>query len=161
VFLRPADVSIVNVRSIAFSLPNLQKDYENLESYIAELHVTFAVDVHSRLERLRQTIEELNSMGPFDAEGIDVSHVRRIDKARLILNRFSKNGRLTQILNKADDVEDDFAAAFLLGCLTTDNFWTETHEEAVFEGYAQIDGRDRRRHAREYCRGAFLGALAR
>ena len=100
-------------------------------------------------------------MGPFNAEGIDVSHVRRIDKARLILNRFSKNGRLTQILNKADDVEDDFAAAFLLGCLTTDNFWTETHEEAVFEGYAQIDGRDRRRHAREYCRGAFLGALAR
>ena len=86
------------MRSIAFRLPNLQKDYENLEGYIAELHVTFAVDVHSRLERLRQTIEELNSMGLFDAEGIDVSHVRRIDKARLILNRFSKNGRLKQIL---------------------------------------------------------------
>ena len=52
-----------------------------------------------------------------------------IDKARLILSRFSKNGRLKQILDKADDVEDDFAAAFLLGCLATDNSWIETHEE--------------------------------
>jgi hypothetical protein len=98
-----------------------QKDYENLEEYIAELHATFAVDVHSRIDRLRQTIEELNSKGLFEAEEIDVSHVRRIDKARLILSRLSKNGRLKQILNNADDVEDDFAAAFLLGCLATDN----------------------------------------
>jgi hypothetical protein len=119
-----------------------QEDYENLEDYIAELHATFAVDVHSRLERLRQTIEELNSKGLFEAEGIDVSHVRRIDKARLILSRLSKNGRLKQILDKADDVDDDFAAAFLLGCLATDNFWIETHEEAVFEGYAHIEGRE-------------------
>jgi len=119
-----------------------QEDYENLEDYIAELHATFAVDVHSRLEGLRQAIEECNSKGLFEAEEIDVSHVRRIDKARLTLNRFSKNGRLKQILDNADNVEDDFAAAFLLGCLATDNFWIETHEEAVFEGYAHIEGRE-------------------
>jgi hypothetical protein len=119
-----------------------QENYENLEEYIAELHATFAVDVHSRLEGLRQTIKEFNSKGLFEVQEIDVSHVRRLDKARLILSRFSKNGRLKQILDNADDVEDDFAAAFLLGCLATDNFWIETHEEAVFEGYAHIEGRE-------------------
>jgi hypothetical protein len=119
-----------------------QDDYENLENYIAQLHATFAVDVDSRLQRLRQTIKELNSKGLFEAEEIDVSHVRRIDKARLILNRLSKNGRLKQIVDNADAVEDDVAAAFLLGCLATDNFWIETHEDAVFEGYAHIEGRE-------------------
>jgi hypothetical protein len=71
-----------------------EEDYENLEEYIAELHATFAVDVCSRLDLLRQTIKELNSKGLFEAEEIDVSHVRRIDKARLILNRLSKTGKL-------------------------------------------------------------------
>ena len=100
------------------------------------------LDANVSNDRLRQTIAELNSKGLFEAQEIDVSDVRRIDKARLILSRFSKNGRLKQILDKADDVEDDFAAAFLLGCLATDNFWIETHEEAVFEGYAHIEGRE-------------------
>jgi hypothetical protein len=119
-----------------------QEDYENLEDYIAELHSTFAVDVHTRICGLQKTIAELNSKGLFEAEDIDVFHVRRIDKARLILSRFSKNGLLDRILDKADDVEDDVAAAFLLGCLATDDFWIETHEEAVFEGYAHIEGRE-------------------
>jgi hypothetical protein len=119
-----------------------QEDCENLEDYIAELHSTFAVDVHARINGLRKTIAELNSKGLFEAEDIDVSHVRRIDKARLIMNRFSKNGLLERILEKANDVEDDVAAAFLLGCLATDDFWIEMHEEAVFEGYAHIEGRE-------------------
>jgi hypothetical protein len=119
-----------------------QDDYDNLEDYVAELHATFAVDVHSRLERLRQTIKKFNSNGVFEAEEVDVSHVRWIDKARLILNRLSKNGGLKQIIDNVDKVEDDFVAAFLLGCLATDNFWIETHEEAVFEGYAHIEGRE-------------------
>jgi hypothetical protein len=29
-----------------------------------------------------------------------------------------------------------------LGCLATENFWIENHEEAIFEGYALIEGRE-------------------
>jgi hypothetical protein len=119
-----------------------QENYENLDEYVAELHVSFTVDVESKLERLRQTIKEFNANGLFEAEGMDVYHVRLIDRARLILSRFSKTGKLKVILDKPDDIENDVAAAFLLGCLATDNFWIETHEEAVFEGYAHIEGRE-------------------
>jgi hypothetical protein len=119
-----------------------QADYENIEDYIAELHSSFAVDVGVKMYRLREAIEEFNTKGLFEAEEIDVFRVRLIDKARLILNRFVKTGRLREILDNADDVENDLAAAFLLGCLATENFWIETHEEAVFEGYAHIEGRE-------------------
>jgi hypothetical protein len=119
-----------------------QADYENLEDYIAELHASFAVDVDARMDRLRQTVHEFNSKGLFEAEEIDVFHVRLIDKARLILNRFAKTGRLQEILDNVDDVENDLAAAFLLGYLATENFWLEMHAEAVFEGYAHIEGRE-------------------
>jgi hypothetical protein len=119
-----------------------QADYENLDDYIAELHASFAMDVDARMDRLRQTIHEFNSKGLFEAEEIDVFHVRLIDKARLIFNRFSKRGRLQEILDNVDDVENDLAAAFLLGFLATENFWLEIHAEAVFEGYAHIEGRE-------------------
>jgi hypothetical protein len=119
-----------------------QKDYENLDEYVAELHVSFTVDVESKMYRLRETIKEFNAKGLFEAEGMDVYHVRLIDKARLILSRFSKTGKLKEILDKPDDIENDLAAAFLLGCLASENFWIETHEEAVFEGYAHIEGRE-------------------
>jgi hypothetical protein len=119
-----------------------REDHERLDEYIAELHESFAVDVHTRLNCLRQTIHEYNSRGFFEAEDIDVADVRRIDKARLILNRLSKNGRLDQILKTADNAEDDCSAAFLLGCLATDNWWIENHEDAVFEGWAHMEGRE-------------------
>jgi hypothetical protein len=119
-----------------------QADYENLDGYIAELHASFAMDVDAKMDCLRQTIHEFNSKGLFEAAEIDVFHVRLIDKARLILNRFAKTARLQEILDNVDDVENDLAAAFLLGCLATENFWLEMHAEAVFEGYAHIEGRE-------------------
>src|SRR5262249_11578154 len=85
---------------------------------------------------------EFNSRGLFEAEGVDVFHVRLIDKARLILSRFAKNGQLQRILDDSDNTDDDVVAAFLLGCLATENYWIETHQEAVFEGYAHIEGRE-------------------
>jgi hypothetical protein len=66
--------------------------------------------------------------------------VRLIDKARLICNRFSKNGLLKQILHHY--TENDVASAFILGCIATENHWLEFHEKAVFEGYAHIEGRE-------------------
>jgi hypothetical protein len=119
-----------------------QADYENLDDYIAELHASLAMDVAARMDCLRQTFHEFNSKGFFEAEEIDVFPVRLIDKARLILNRFSKRGRLQEILDNVDDVENDLAAAFLLGYLATENFWLENHAQAVFEGYAHIEGRE-------------------
>jgi hypothetical protein len=133
------------VRTCGASLSVYQissEDYENLDDYVAELHASFAVDVEAKLVRLRETVHEFNSKGLFEAEGVDVFHVRLIDKARLILSRFAKNGLLQDILARSDDIENDVIAAFLLGCLATENFWIETHEDAVFEGYAHIEGRE-------------------
>jgi hypothetical protein len=118
------------------------EDAQNLEEYVAELHTTFAADVATRLIKLRETILEYNAKGFFEANGVHPSRVRLVDKARLISSRFSKKGLLEQILKHADDESHDLASAFLLGCLATDNHWLSVHEEAVFEGYAHIEGRE-------------------
>jgi hypothetical protein len=118
------------------------EDFENLEEYVEALHESFAADVETKLVQLRHTLADFNSRGLFEAEGLDVFHVRLIDKARLILSRFSKNGQLQRVLDDPDNMEDDVIAAFLLGCLATENYWIETHQEAVFEGYAHIEGRE-------------------
>ena len=117
-------------------------DCDNLDEYVEHLHESFIVDVEARLSLLRHTIDEFNSRGLFEAEEIDVHHVRLIDKARLIMSRFAKNGILERILQRADDEDDEVVAAFVLGCLATDNFWVDTYEEAIFEGYAHIEGRE-------------------
>ena len=49
---------------------------------------------------------------------------------------------LQRILERPDDIEDDIVAAFLLGCLATENFWIDTHQDAVFEGWSHIEGRE-------------------
>ena len=49
---------------------------------------------------------------------------------------------MERILTNPDNMEDEVVAAFLLGCLATENHWIETHTEAVFEGYAHIEGRE-------------------
>jgi hypothetical protein len=119
-----------------------KEDLENLDEYVAELHASFAVDVEAKLQLLREMVAEFNSHGFFDAKELDVFRVRLIDKARLIFTRFATNGSIQKILEPDDDPENDLRSAFLLGCLATENFWIETHEEAVFEGYAHIEGRE-------------------
>jgi len=111
------------------------EDCERLDEYVSELHESFAVDVEPKLFLLRDMVKEYNSHGCFEAEELDVFRVRLIDKARLIFNRFSKNGMLQRILERPDDVEDDIVAAFLLVCLATENYWIDTHQDAVFEGW--------------------------
>jgi hypothetical protein len=115
---------------------------EDLEEFVSALHESFAVDVETKLYWLRDTVKDFNSRGLFEADGIDVFHVRLIDKARLILNRLSENRKLQLILEQPDNIDNDVVAAFLLGCLATENCWIEEHSEAIFEGYAHIEGRE-------------------
>src|SRR5262249_9011763 len=117
-------------------------DYQNLDEYVAELHSSFSVDVATKLSELQEAIRELNENGSFEAQDIYPYRVGLIDKARLICNRFSKNGLLEKILDNPDDLHNDIASAFVLGCIATENHWLEVHEEAVFEGYAHIEGRE-------------------
>jgi hypothetical protein len=117
-------------------------DYQNLDEYVAKLHRTFAVDVITKLAELRQTIDELNSKGSFKAYGMHPFRVRLIDKARLILNRFSRNGLLKKILDHPDGTDNHIASAFILGSIATENHWLRVHQNAVFEGYAHIEGRE-------------------
>jgi hypothetical protein len=118
------------------------EDRERLDDYVSELHESFEVDVEPRLLLLREMIAEYNAHGCLEAYDLDVFRVRLIDKARLIFNRFSKNGMLKRILEGPDDIEDDIVAAFLLGCLATENHWIDTHQDAVIEGWSHIEGRE-------------------
>lgn len=64
-FLRTADLQVdANMLERRSPYQISQEDYENLEEYIAELHATFSVDVYSRIELLRQTIEERQGVSP-------------------------------------------------------------------------------------------------
>jgi hypothetical protein len=118
------------------------EDARNLDEYVRQLHTSFAIDVTTKLSQLRETIREFNSNGLFEAEGMHPFRVRLIDKGRLICSRFSKNGLLQQLFQNADDPDNDIALAFILGCIATENHWLSVHEEAVFEGYAHIEGRE-------------------
>jgi hypothetical protein len=118
------------------------EDCRNLDDYVASLHESFSVDVVAKLTQLRSTIAEFNSRGLFETEGIHPFNVRLIDKARLIASRLSKEGKLQEIIDHADDSTHDLAAAFILGCIATENHWLTVHEDAVFEGYAHIEGRE-------------------
>jgi hypothetical protein len=117
-------------------------DCENLEDYVADLHSVLAVDVKTKLSALTETIAELNSRGLFEAEGMSPFRVGLIDKARLITNRLSKKGLMEEIITKHNDLDHDVASAFILGCIATELHWLKTHEAAVFEGYAHIEGRE-------------------
>ena len=100
---------------VSISVYDISPDqYEDLDQFVAALHESFAVDVEPKLVCLRDTIAEFNSKGFFEASDIDVFHIRLIDKARLILNRFSKNGFLQKLLDHPDDVEDTIVSAFCL-----------------------------------------------
>src|SRR5215467_13448165 len=58
-----------------------REDAQNLDEYVNELHTSFAIDVATKLIRLRQTIQEFNSRGLFEAESLQPFAVRLIDKA--------------------------------------------------------------------------------
>jgi hypothetical protein len=118
------------------------EDRKRIDDYVSELHESFSIDVEPRLLLLQKMIEEYNSLGHFNTYDLDVFRVRVIDKARLIFNRFSKNGMLQRILEGPDNIDDDIVAAFLLGCLATENHWIDTHQDAVFEGWSHIEGRE-------------------
>jgi hypothetical protein len=132
------------MRSCGYSFSVYQisgEDYENIDHYVEQLHASFVVDVATKLYRLRHTVQEFNSRGFFEGIGIPSFRVRLIDKARLLLSHLSQKGLLQHIVDNADNDEDDLSAAFLLGCLATENFWLQTHLEAITEGYALIEGR--------------------
>jgi len=99
------------------------EDAQNLDDFVTQLHQSFGIDVATKLIELRETINEFNAKGLFEAEGMPPFAVRLIDKARLICSRFSKNGLLQQLLQDTDDAANDIASAFILGCVATENHW--------------------------------------
>src|SRR5271154_2119978 len=118
---------------------------ENVEEVIDELHESFAIDIKALIECLKTTLDEITSGDDFPrflAGELSNYRIRTLDRARLILKRFSADGRLEYLEANADSVDDDFVAAFTLGHLASENWWTINHEEAVFEGYRQREARE-------------------
>jgi hypothetical protein len=68
--------------------------------------------------------------------------IRTLDRARLILKRFSAEGKLEYLQTRADSIDDDLIASFTLGYLASENWWRTNHEDAVFEGYRQQEARE-------------------
>jgi hypothetical protein len=118
---------------------------ENVEEVIDEIHESFAIDTKGLINCLETTIDEITSkddLPHFVAHDLSNYRIRTLDRARLILNRFSAEGKLEYLVANADSIDDDLVAAFTLGYLASENWWTISHEDAVFEGYRQREARE-------------------
>ena len=118
---------------------------ENVEEVIDELHESFAIDTKGLIDCLETTIDEITSKDDcprFLADELSNYRIRTLDRARLIMNRFSVEGKLDYLMANADSIDDDLVAAFTLGYLASENWWTITHEDTVFEGYRQREARE-------------------
>ena len=134
---------LMRTHGASLSIYEISKEnYENIDKYVDEIHMSMAVDVVAKLIELRRIIDQTNANGYFEAEGMHPFRVRLIDKARLICNRFAKNGQIRQIMEHHDGSDNDIASAFILGCIATECHWLSFHEAAVLEGYAHIEGRE-------------------
>jgi hypothetical protein len=117
---------------------------EHLDAVIDELHLSFAVDVSNILRALENSIGDVTSSDAFTrfiAEDLSNYRIRALDRARLILKKFSAEGKLDYLEQNADSLDDDFVASFVLGYLASENWWIINHEDAVFEGYRQQEAR--------------------
>jgi hypothetical protein len=118
---------------------------DNAEQVIDELHESFAIDIKALIDCLKTTLEEITSKDDFPrflADELSNYRIRTLDRARLILNRFSAEGKLEYLEANADSIDDDLVAAFTIGYLSSENWWTINHEDAVFEGYRQKEARE-------------------
>jgi hypothetical protein len=118
---------------------------ENVEEVIDELHESFAIDTKALINSLDTTIDEITSKDDFPrflTDGLSNYRIRTLDRARLIMKRFSVEGKLDYLVANADSIDDDLVAAFTLGYLASENWWTINHEDAVFEGYRQREARE-------------------
>jgi hypothetical protein len=122
-----------------------EENTDNIDKVIDELHESFLIDIKALINCLKTTIDEITSKDDFPrflADEISNYRIRTLDRARLILNRFSAEGKLEYLEANADSIDDDLVAAFTLGYLASENWWTVNHQEAVFEGYRQKEARE-------------------
>jgi hypothetical protein len=69
---------------------------ENVEEVIDELHESFAIDTKALINSLDTTIDEITSKDDFPrflTDGLSNYRIRTLDRARLIVKRFSVEGK--------------------------------------------------------------------
>jgi hypothetical protein len=118
---------------------------DDVEQVIDDLHESFAVDIEALINCLKTTMDKITSKDDFRrflAGELSNYRIRTLDRARLILKRFSAEGKLEYLEANADTIDDDLVASFTLGYLASENWWTINHEDAVFEGYRQQEARE-------------------
>jgi hypothetical protein len=117
-------------------------DAFDFENFVEDIHASFKMDAKVILGNLMKVVNETNEQGYFACSDRDREDIRLLDRARLILSRFSKEGILDRILKSTDNIEDDVCAAFVLGSIANEQYWLSNHEKAVEEGYRHIEGRE-------------------
>jgi hypothetical protein len=88
---------------------------DNIESLVDELHQSFAVDITTILEALKDTISDItisDGWGRFQTDGLSNYRIRTLDRARLILKRFDGEGKLAHLEANADNIDDNFSQRF-------------------------------------------------
>ena len=123
-----------------------EEKIEDVELLVDELHESFAIDVKTILEALKTSINDITRLvgfnGFFDTNGMSNYRIRTLDRARLILKKFNAEGKLDYLEQHGNSIDDDLSAAFVLGYLACDNWWTVNHENAVIEGYRHQEARE-------------------
>jgi hypothetical protein len=91
-----------------------------VDKFIDEIHESFAIDIKALIGCLQTTMEEITSKDDYPrflTERLSVYRIRTLDRARLIMSRFSAEGKLDRLVTSADSIDDDLvAAAFFFRC---------------------------------------------
>jgi hypothetical protein len=97
-----------------------EESSENVDKFIDEIHESFAIDIKALIGCLQTTMEEITSKDDYPrflTERLSVYRIRTLDRARLIMSRFSAEGKLDRLVTSADIIDDDLvAAAFFFRC---------------------------------------------
>jgi hypothetical protein len=75
---------------------------ENIEEVIDEIHESFAIDTKGLISCLETTIDEITNKDDFPrffADDLSNYRIRTLDRARLILKRFSAKGKLEYLIS--------------------------------------------------------------
>lgn len=118
-----------------------EEKIDNVELLVDELHQSFAVDITTILEALKDTISDITASdgwGRFQTDGLSNYRIKTLDRARLILKRFDGEGKLAHLEANADNIDDNLVSGFMLGYLASENWWIINHEDR-----AMLAGRSR------------------
>jgi hypothetical protein len=88
-----------------------------VEEVIDELHESFSIDTKALINCLGTTMDEISSKDDFPrflSDELSNYRIRALDRARLIMKRFSVEGKLDYLVANAESIDDDLVVRNVL-----------------------------------------------